>query len=61
MEEKITICGKSSQCAEFPCEKISSMLECSKEYQKRCKEVCSDAEYDMMEKNNFNKENNLRK
>ena len=30
--------------------KISSMLERSKEYQKRCKEVCSDAEYDMLEK-----------
>ena len=41
---------KCNQCAEFPCEKISNMLERSKEYQKRCKEVCSDAEYEMLEK-----------
>lgn len=52
---------KCNQCAEFPCGKISSMLERSKEYQKRCKEVCSDAEYDMLEKAFFEKENNLRK
>ena len=52
---------KCNQCAEFPCGKISSMLERSKEYQKRCKEVCSGAEYDMLEKAFFDKENNLRK
>ena len=53
--------NKCNQCGEFPCEKISGMLECSKEYQKRCKEVCSGAEYDMLEKAFFDKENNLRK
>ena len=37
------------------------MLERSKAYQKRCKEVCTDAEYDMLEKAFFDKENNLRK
>lgn len=52
---------KCNQCAEFPCEKISNMLERSKKYQKRCKEVCSDVEYDMLEKAFFDKENNLRK
>lgn len=52
---------KCNQCVEFPCEKIDHMLERSKEYQKRCKVVCSDAEYDMLEKAFFNKENNLRK
>ena len=31
------------------------------EYQKRCQEVCLDAEYDMLEKAFFDKENNLRK
>ena len=49
------------KCAEFPCEKISNMLERSKEYQKRCKEFCSDAEYEMLEKAFFDKESNLRK
>lgn len=48
---------KCDQCAEFPCEKISSMLERSKEYQKCCKEVCSDVEYEMLEKAFFDKEN----
>lgn len=48
---------KCNQCAEFPCEKINSMLERSKEYQKRCKEVCSDAEYEMLEKAFFYKNN----
>lgn len=52
---------KCNQCEEFPCGKISSMLERSKEYQKRCKDVCTDAEYDMLEKAFFDKENNLRK
>ncbi len=52
---------KCNQCVEFPCEKIDRMLERSKEYQKRCKVVCSDAEYDMLEKAFFDKENNLRK
>ena len=52
---------KCNQCAEFPCERISNMLERSKEYQKRCKEVCSDVEYDMLEKAFFDKESNLRK
>lgn len=52
---------KCNQCVEFPCEKIDHMLERSKEYQKRCKVVCLDAEYDMLEKAFFNKENNLRK
>jgi hypothetical protein len=37
------------------------MLERFKEYQSRCKEVCSNAEYEMLEKAFFDKENNLRK
>ena len=52
---------KCNQCAKFPCGKINDMLERSGEYQKRCKEVCSEEEYDMLEKAFFNKENNLRK
>lgn len=41
---------KCNQCVEFPCGKISSMLERSKEYQKRCKEVCPNEEYNMLMK-----------
>lgn len=52
---------KCNQCVKFPCGKINDMLERSRTYQKSCKEVCSDAEYGMLEKAFFNKENNLRK
>ncbi len=52
---------KCNHCAEYPCEKISNMLERSKAYQKHCKEVCSDAEYEMLKKAFFSKESNLRK
>lgn len=41
--------GYALLCAEFPCKKIRSMLERFRDYQKRCKEVCSSA-YDMLEK-----------
>ena len=52
---------KCSQCAEKKKKKINDMLKRSREYQKRCKEVCSAAEYDMLEKAFFDKENNLKK
>lgn len=45
----------------FPCNKISDMLKRSREYQKKCKEVCSAEEYTMLEKAFFDKENNLNK
>ena len=50
-----------NQCKEFPCDKIIDMLERSKNYQKKCKEVCSEEEYDALEKAFFDKESNLRK
>lgn len=52
---------KCNQCKEFPCNKIMDMLERSKEYQRKCKEVCSEEEYIALEKAFFDKENNLRK
>ncbi len=52
---------KCNQCADFPCEKIDDMLKRSEAYQKKCKEVCSDEEYDKLEKAFFDKVNNLRK
>ena len=48
-------------CKEFPCDKIMDMLNRSKKYQKKCKEVCSEEEYMALEKAFFDKENNLRK
>lgn len=52
---------KCSQCGEFPCSKISDMLKRSKEYQKKCREVCSQKEYVILEKAFFEKESNLMK
>ncbi len=52
---------KCNQCALFPCDKITDMLNRSKEYQEKCKEVCSKEEYIMLEKAFFDKENNLKK
>lgn len=52
---------KCNQCTFFPCDKISDMLKRSCEYQKKCREICSAAEYFMLEKAFFDKENNLRK
>ncbi len=52
---------KCNQCNLFPCNKISDMLKRSREYQKKCKEMCSTEEYTMLEKAFFDKENNLKK
>lgn len=52
---------KCNQCDQFPCQKITDMLKRSAQYQKTCKEICSEIEYNMLEKAFFNKENNLKK
>ncbi|MEE0933718.1 MAG: DUF3795 domain-containing protein, partial [Clostridium sp.] len=53
--------NKCNQCNEFPCIKIKDMLERSAEYKRKCKEVCSEQEYIILEKAFFDKENNLKK
>lgn len=52
---------KCNQCFQFPCEKIKAMLERSAEHEKKCKEVCTAAEYTILEKAFFRKEENLKK
>ena len=52
---------KCNQCTLFPCDKIFSMLKCTGEYKRRCKQLCSAEEYVMLEKAFFDKENNLKK
>lgn len=52
---------KCNQCEQFPCDKITEMLKKSEEHQKKCREVCSQEEYIMLEKAFFNKEQNLKK
>ena len=52
---------KCSRCGEFPCAKIDAMLERTAEYQKKCKEICTDREYASLEKAFFLKSENLKK
>lgn len=52
---------KCNKCPEFPCAKIDSMLARSADYQRKCREVCSESEYTALETAFFDKENNLRK
>ena len=47
------------QCYEFPCKKITDMLKRSREHRERCRQVCTEAEFDLLEKAFFEKENNL--
>lgn len=52
---------KCNQCSSFPCYIIKNMLRRSKEYEKKCREVCTDEEYQMLKLSFFNKEDNLQK
>lgn len=52
---------KCNQCSEFPCGKIQTMLSRSAEYEKKCRAICTEKEYSMLEKAFFNKEENLKK
>lgn len=51
---------KCNQCSRFPCEKVDDMLKRSADYKKKCQEVCSEEEYEMLKKSFFNKEENLK-
>ncbi len=53
--------GKCNQCSEFPCAKIAEMLSKSAAYQRKCRDVCTEQEYLMLESSFFNKEHNLKK
>jgi hypothetical protein len=52
---------KCNQCKEFQCEKIQEMLKLSAEYRRKCKAVCTEQEFIMLENAFFDKENNLKK
>ncbi len=52
---------KCNQCKEYPCDKIINLLDRSKQYQKRCKEICTNEEYEILLKAFFEKEKNLKK
>ena len=51
---------KCNQCDDFPCDKINKMLQKTKEYENRCRELCSDTEFMILKKAFFEKEANLK-
>ncbi len=52
---------KCNQCSLFPCEKINLVLARSAAYQEKCRKVCTEEEYCMLEASFFHKEENLKK
>ena len=52
---------KCNQCSQFPCNKIDDMLRRSNEYERKCREVCTAEEYQMLKSSIFNKKQNLSK
>lgn len=50
-----------NKCAEFSCGKIEELLERSRQYEKKCEEVCTPEELKALRAAFFNKENNLKK
>lgn len=53
--------AKCNQCSKFPCERITDMLNRSKEYEKVCEKVCSTDDYYMLKQAFFEKEKNLKR
>lgn len=52
---------KCNQCKEFPCDKITDMLNRSKVYKEQCEKICTTEEYQILKDSFFNKEENLKK
>ncbi len=52
---------KCNQCREFPCKKIEEMLKRSAFYREKCRHVCTNEEFRLMEEAFFRKEENLKK
>ena len=52
----VDTCGS---CDEFPCGKIEEMLNRSAQYQRICRERCSETEYAALERAFFQKEKNI--
>lgn len=53
--------SKCSACGSFPCDKIDALLDKSRLYERRCREVCTPEEYESLRRSFFEKEINLRK
>jgi len=52
---------KCNLCEVYPCEKIKDMLEQTKQYKKKCKLICCDKDYKILNQAFFQKEDNIKK
>ena len=57
MEKGIQTCAA---CDEYPCENMKDCFSVTKSFEPKCREVCSDQEYEILKKAFFEKERNLR-
>ena len=55
-KHNIQNCG---ECGEYPCNRIIEAFSKTMLFEPKCKEVCTDEEYEVMEKAFFHKQNNL--
>lgn len=49
-----------SECAEFPCDNMRECFAVTKSFKPKCREVCTEEEYEQMKKAFFEKEENLK-
>lgn len=53
--------SECNQCPELPCLRINDMLQKTKQYEKRCRDVCTESEFEILRQAFFEKEVNLKK
>ena len=60
----VTCCEKKgiktcAECAGYPCERMKECFVVTRSFEPKCREVCTDKEYETLKKAFFEKENNL--
>ena len=48
-----------SECSEYPCNNMKECFSVTRSFEPKCREVCTDAEYEQLKKAFFEKEENL--
>ena len=56
-EKGLKTCG---ECPEYPCDQMKSCFEVTMSFAPKCREVCTEEEYEQLRKAFFEKEENLR-
>ncbi|SDI75432.1 Protein of unknown function [Pseudobutyrivibrio sp. 49] len=49
-----------AECAEYPCDNMRECFEVTKSFEPKCRDVCTDEEYQQLKKAFFEKEENVR-